>query len=537
MTFPRWADSAFQGSGSWTRRRLRRRLAERGLKGASLEGARGRLGTNAATQAEHLGEVLVELGCLGAAFARYLSSRADLFPAVAREPLAAASQRCPPIDTPGLNQLLGQELGAEPETVFRELEAQPLGGGPLFQWHRGELRSGEHVIVKLVRPEIPMALETGLEPLGWLVGSLCLDGLPEALDSWRGWLGLRLDSCREGRVLAGLSPEAFVALSRNDVSPRLCWYTQPAGRLLTDELREVRSQANLGAHAARARQVAQWLGLAWFRETLLGGRAPEELEAPDVWALDDDRVALGGGSFRTLTPEELDSLQMFLSAVAREEPEAAARSVLPLLLPGPRAETAGQLVSRFRQAEPFREGLGFEPYRGRRLADQLFVLWRQCHAAGYRPTLSLLAVLRGVAHLEGLLRRLAPESDALASSLDDTRVLGAVTDLREHLAPSRLPTTLSLSVPPLLELLRHAERAVMNGLSKPAHGRGSRRPGADGDGWPVVLGAVGLLASATWLAQRVLPLTLAQTTTDRLAAALVTVAGGAAVWWLMRGTR
>jgi hypothetical protein len=375
-------------------------------------------------------------------------------------------------------------------------------------------------------------MDAGLEPLGWLVDSLCVSGLPEALESWRGGLARRLDLRREGRELAGLSTEAFVVVSRVEVSPRLCWYRAPEGRLLVDELQQARPQGN----PERARQAAQWLGLAWFHEALLAGQVPEELETPDLWVLDDDRVAVGGGHFRELRSEESASVQMFLSAVAREEPDAAAHSVLPLLTSGPAAEGTDQLVLRFRRAEPFREGLGFEPYRGRRLADQLFVLCRQCHAAGYRPTPGLLAVLRGVALLEGLLRGLAPDSDALGSSLDDVRVLAAAKDLRQQLAPSRLPTTLSRSVPPLLELLRRAERAVMAGATEPAQSRAGPRPVAGASGWPVVLGAVGLLASATWLAQRAVPLTL-PTIDERLVAGLIILAGGAALWWLVRGAR
>jgi hypothetical protein len=228
---------------------------------------------------------------------------------------------------------------------------------------------------------------------------------------------------------------------------------------------------------------------------------------------------------------------VFLSAVAREEPDAAAHSLLSLLNSGREVEQAEQLVLRFRRAEPFREGLGFEPYRGRRLADQLFVLWRQCHAAGYHPTPGLLAVERGVAQLEGLVRHLAPESDALGSSLDDVRVLGAVRDLRQQLAPSRLPTTLSRSVPPLLELLRRAERTMIADAPERPHGRAGSRTGTGASGWPVLLGAMGLLAAATWLAQRVLPRTLGSTAGDHLAAVLVVLVGGTALWWLAREAR
>jgi ubiquinone biosynthesis protein len=91
--------------------------------------------------------MLEELGPAGLAFASYLSSRVDLFPAVAREPLAAAAQRCPPLGMPQVNQLLRVELGEEPEAVFPELESGPAGSGPWFQWHRGALLSGEPVVV------------------------------------------------------------------------------------------------------------------------------------------------------------------------------------------------------------------------------------------------------------------------------------------------------------------------------------------------------------------------------------------------------
>ena len=487
-----------------------------------------------AARAERLGSVLGELGLAGAALAHYLASRVDLFPALARAAFHAVPIPAP-LSPAAMEAIVRRELREDSHGVFRRFDPHPLGASPYFQWHRAELLDGAEAVIKFVRPEAETLRAEEGEGLRRLVARLPAEswpGLREGLDDFLALAERRLDLRGEGDDRFHRSSGALERVRQASASRRACWYHAPAGRPLVDVLEEAAGESGDGARV----QLAHRLCLSWLEEALHGRRYPEEMDAEDVWALDDGSVAVAAGAFAELTPAAQVALQAHLSAAARHEPDAAALALLAVI-PDPDGGAA-DLRLRYRQAEPFHEDLGLGPFRGARLADILFVMWRAAREAGSQLPAEALAFFRGVSGLERLTRRLAPGYDALGEALDDVRVLDAVRDLSDLLAPSRLPATLARSMPPALDLMRRAERAALLGRDVIAEDDVLAEDEAGARSGPTTFAAgLVLFVVSSLLGARALPALLGAELGARVAALVVIAAGGIALAAAVREVR
>ena len=106
---------------------------------------------------------------------QFLGSRADVLPAEYVEVLSRLQDRVPPRPLARLAPLLRAELGRPLREVFAELDPVPLASASLAQVHRGRLRDGREVAVKIQYPEIADLVAIDLKNfsvlvrlLGWL---------------------------------------------------------------------------------------------------------------------------------------------------------------------------------------------------------------------------------------------------------------------------------------------------------------------------------------------------------------------------------
>jgi predicted unusual protein kinase regulating ubiquinone biosynthesis (AarF/ABC1/UbiB family) len=106
---------------------------------------------------------------------QFLGSRADVLPPEYVEVLSRLQDRVPPRPLDRLAPLLRAELGRPLDDVFAELDPVPLASASLAQVHRGRLRDGREVAVKIQYPEIADLVAIDLKNftvlirvLGWL---------------------------------------------------------------------------------------------------------------------------------------------------------------------------------------------------------------------------------------------------------------------------------------------------------------------------------------------------------------------------------
>src|SRR5713226_7975052 len=75
-------------------------------------------------------------------------------PQAAQNSLIQLQDSAPPAPYAAIKEVVRQELGDEPERIFRNFEQKPMAAASIGQVHRAELPSGEPVVVKVQYPHV-----------------------------------------------------------------------------------------------------------------------------------------------------------------------------------------------------------------------------------------------------------------------------------------------------------------------------------------------------------------------------------------------
>ncbi|TDV66094.1 ubiquinone biosynthesis regulatory protein kinase UbiB [Pseudomonas sp. LP_7_YM] len=120
---------------------------------------------NALSRGARLRLALQDLGPIFIKFGQLLSTRRDLLPEDIADELMMLQDRVPPFESQKAIALIESQLGAKISEVFSRFDVAPLASASVAQVHAARLKTGEEVVVKVVRP--------GLKPiigsdLAWL---------------------------------------------------------------------------------------------------------------------------------------------------------------------------------------------------------------------------------------------------------------------------------------------------------------------------------------------------------------------------------
>jgi len=123
-------------------------------------------------RARECAELLVQLGPAFIKAGQALSTRPDLVPPVLLEELAQLQDQLPGFDSVLAMACIEDDLGASVSEVFEQLDRKPISAASLGQVHRGVLRNGQVVAVKVQRPglrgQITLDLYIVRLVAGWL---------------------------------------------------------------------------------------------------------------------------------------------------------------------------------------------------------------------------------------------------------------------------------------------------------------------------------------------------------------------------------
>lgn len=101
-----------------------------------------------------LRETLIQLGPIFIKFGQALSTRPDIIPADIMIELAKLQDNVPPFASEEVVRILEETYGQSPYTLFDRFEAAPLASASIAQVHAAYLKSGESVVIKVLRPRI-----------------------------------------------------------------------------------------------------------------------------------------------------------------------------------------------------------------------------------------------------------------------------------------------------------------------------------------------------------------------------------------------
>jgi ubiquinone biosynthesis protein len=123
--------------------------------GAKKQGPRG----------ERIRLALQELGPIFVKFGQALSTRRDLLPRDIADELAMLQDRVPPFPSSEAKAMAEKAYGQSLDDVFDRFDDEPLAAASIAQVHKATLKSGEEVIVKILRPGVEAQIRQDLDVL------------------------------------------------------------------------------------------------------------------------------------------------------------------------------------------------------------------------------------------------------------------------------------------------------------------------------------------------------------------------------------
>ena len=101
---------------------------------------------------EHLGPVFIKFG-------QMLSTRRDLLPPDIAEELALLQDRVPPFDGILARKQIEASLRQPIAALFDDFDEKPLASASIAQVHTAKLKSGQDIVIKVIRPNIERVIE------------------------------------------------------------------------------------------------------------------------------------------------------------------------------------------------------------------------------------------------------------------------------------------------------------------------------------------------------------------------------------------
>lgn len=123
------------------------------------------IGQRLATVCSELGPTFIKLG-------QWLSTRPDMVPGDVLNELRKLQDEVPPFDTSQAMDIIVQELGKPVEQCFESIDTTPFASASIGQVYRAKTHKGQHVIVKVRRPDIRETIELDMQLLRWLAESM-----------------------------------------------------------------------------------------------------------------------------------------------------------------------------------------------------------------------------------------------------------------------------------------------------------------------------------------------------------------------------
>jgi len=124
------------------------------------------------TRGEQLRLALEELGPIFIKFGQLLSTRPDLIPEDIIAELNKLQDQVPPFDEALVRQIIEEALNQPIDNLFDDYNEKPLASASIAQVHTAKLKSGQEVVIKVVRPDIETTIAKDVDLMSWFAKRL-----------------------------------------------------------------------------------------------------------------------------------------------------------------------------------------------------------------------------------------------------------------------------------------------------------------------------------------------------------------------------
>lgn len=112
-----------------------------------------------------LGPVFIKLGQL-------LATRRDLLNDELADELEQLTENVPPFASKIAMEILEKELGEKKAQYFASIDEKPLASASIAQVHGAQLKTGEHVVLKILRPGMEGTVKRDVDLMAWVASSV-----------------------------------------------------------------------------------------------------------------------------------------------------------------------------------------------------------------------------------------------------------------------------------------------------------------------------------------------------------------------------
>jgi ubiquinone biosynthesis protein len=413
-------------------------------------------GPFSAALARSLTEALDRSGVVFVKFGQVLSTRRDLLPPEFIAELARLQDRVSPLPWDQIEQVLAAELGGT--DMFAHIDREPLASASIAQVHAARLRTGERVVIKVLRPGLAGLVERDLDIIARLArrtetraGWARAIGVVTLAEGFAIGLREEMDFRVEAANLAAAASAASSDASKPDtvVIPQ-AYHDLSTRRVLVMERLDGEALSHARPAEGDRERLASELLDCVLRQIVIDGIFHADPHPGNVLLLADGRLGLiDFGSVGRLDSGLRAALQRLLLGLERRDPVALTDALLEVTArPDDLDEKAlersvGALLVRHLAA-------GRTP--DFTLFTELFRLVAR-HELAVPPEFA--STFRALSILEGGLTLLAPRFDIVA----EAERFGQ-TQLARRLGPDSLKEVAAEEVVSLLPMLRRLPRRV-----------------------------------------------------------------------------
>ncbi|HET9973451.1 MAG TPA: AarF/UbiB family protein [Streptosporangiaceae bacterium] len=411
-------------------------------------------GPRSATLARSLSEALDRSGVVFVKFGQALSTRRDLLPSEFITELGRLQEAASPLPWDQIEPVLEAELGGT--GMFASIDREPLASASIAQVHTATLRTGERVVVKVLRPGVAHLVERDLDIIARLARST------EARAAWARAIGVvtlaegfavalreELDFRIEAANLAAAGAADKAGDAAGVVIPR-AYHDLSTQKVLVMERFDGRALSKAAPAGCDRERLARDLLDFVLHQIVIDGIFHADPHPGNIMLLDDGRLGLiDFGAVGRLDSELRAALQRLLLALDRRDPVALTDALLEVTArPDDLDEQAlersvGGLLVRHLAA-------------GRAPDVTLFTeLFRLVTRHELAVPHEFAMTFRALSILEGGLTLLAPGFDMVA----EAERFGQAQLVR-RLSPDSLKETAAEEVVALLPMLRRLPRRV-----------------------------------------------------------------------------
>ncbi len=112
-----------------------------------------------------LSSYLESLGPIFTKFGQLLSTRTDVLDYETAKELESLTDSCKPFNVSQLKKIIEKELNEKIENIFEYFDDEPLAAASLAQVHSARLKTGQDVVIKVLRPNIERKVKKNLRLL------------------------------------------------------------------------------------------------------------------------------------------------------------------------------------------------------------------------------------------------------------------------------------------------------------------------------------------------------------------------------------